>query len=84
MERYEVGPCTCGHTMVVMADTKEDALEQALDQTPQHIEEFHQDDPDREQLESMSREEMAEMMRPLVHLAPAREPAFGETLDDSM
>ncbi|HSX41308.1 MAG TPA: hypothetical protein VLF21_01545 [Candidatus Saccharimonadales bacterium] len=67
--KYDVGPCSCGHTMTVEAANEEEALQKALDGSAAHVEEFHKDDPDKDKLLAMSRDEMAGMMRPLVHAA---------------
>jgi len=80
--RYEVGPHTCRQTLEVEADSPEDALEIAVDEAPEHFEEFHADDDNYEVLSSMTRVELADMMRPMVHIAPAANPAFRETLLD--
>jgi hypothetical protein len=80
--RYEVGPHTCGQTLEVEADSPEDALEIAIDEAPEHFEEFHSQDDDYEVLSSMSRVELAYMIRPMVHMSPMTDPAFRESLLD--
>jgi hypothetical protein len=57
---YEFGPCTCGHSMSVEADSEDAAVGKALDLSPSHFAEFHAGEtmPPREQLEPMLRQLM--------------------------
>jgi hypothetical protein len=58
---YTFGPCTCGHSITVEADSGDEALARALDKAPDHFAEFHPGEsmPPREQLEPMLRQLMS-------------------------
>ena len=60
--RYEIGPHTCGQTLEVEADSPEEALDIAVDEAPEHYEEFHSEDDDYEIVNAMSRAQLADML----------------------